>query len=351
MAIELPKSRLNVRQIQQVKRNIPLDQIIQVQGQNPLATGIDTAGQAISQAITRRAQLQQQGRQIAQMAALSGQEAPPMDSELTPDQYMTAIKTKNEGRNRPYTGQLYSEGGKTFGVTYNDKTGKPERFEISGTPVPKPSSTSKMTLWQDPATGQVSASERKGWLVRNVPEDKGTALLATAFNQGENRSRPTSSTRASAEFASTIIPHIDSMRNLIEDADSRGYIGPAAGRIYGDFLAGRVGSTGDKEADQLLGQLRSYDSLLKTGAMRVHFGARGGTQMYDHFSDMLNTGKQSAAMLNGSLDTIEDFMKGYADAGKPGGLNTLPNNNPGILPPAKKPTHRWNPTTQKVEPL
>lgn len=125
----------------------------------------------------------------------------------------------------------------------------------------------------------------------------------------------TASTRSSAEFAKTVVPHIQDMRNLVKEADQKGYIGPAAGRAYNQFMAGSVGSTGNPDADKLLGRLRATDSLLKTGAMKAHFGARGGQQMYDHFSELLNSGKQSAAMLNGSLDTLESFMQGYADAG------------------------------------
>lgn len=135
---------------------------------------------------------------------------------------------------------------------------------------------------------------------------------------------PTSSTRSSAEFATTILPHITEMRSLIAEADKAGYIGPGAGRVYNQFMAGKIGSTGDDKADMLLGKLRSMDSLLKTGAMRVHFGSRGGQNMYEHFSQMLNTGKQSAALLNGSLDTMENFMKGYADAGNLGGEKHAP---------------------------
>lgn len=141
----------------------------------------------------------------------------------------------------------------------------------------------------------------------------------------KSSNQPTSSTRSSAEFATTILPHIEEMRGLIDEADKKGFIGPASGRIYNQFLAGKIGSTGNDEADRLLGRLRSMDSLLKTGAMRVHFGARGGQQMYEHFSDMLNSGKQSKANLYGSLDTLEGFMQGYANAGKVGGNS---NNQP-----------------------
>lgn len=152
---------------------------------------------------------------------------------------------------------------------------------------------------------------------------------------------PTSQARSTAEFAETVLPHIDEMRSLIQQADAAGYIGPAAGRIYGEFLVGKVGSTGDAQADQLLGHLRAVDSLMKTATMKVHFGSRGGQQMYDHFSEMLNTGKQSAATLNGALDGIESFMQGYAQAGNPQTIGqpiNAPNAPSGIAPAAPTPT-------------
>lgn len=131
---------------------------------------------------------------------------------------------------------------------------------------------------------------------------------------------PTSQTRSTSEFAETLLPHLDEMRQLIGQADAKGYIGPLAGRVYGQFLADKVGSTGDEDADKLLGQLRAVDSLVKSGTLKVHFGSRGGQQMYDHFSDMLNSGKQSAAVLNGALDGIEKFMEGYVRGGQPKGI-------------------------------
>ncbi len=183
----------------------------------------------------------------------------------------------------------------------------------------KPSAPSKYYMGNDP-DGNAIFGDKNG----NMFGPDGSAYQGKVLPKSSNM--PTSSTRSSSEFATTILPHIDEMRQMIKDADSKGYIGPAAGRVYGQFMAGKVGSTGNDDADQLLGKMRAMDSLLKTGSMRVHFGARGGANMYDHFSDMLNTGKQSAAMLNGSLDTMQKFMEGYAAAGKPAG-NSKPENN------------------------
>lgn len=65
MAFELPQRRQAVRQIQTQQRKIPLEQIIAIQGQSPLATGIETAGDVLGAAIQKRAELQRQGQQLA----------------------------------------------------------------------------------------------------------------------------------------------------------------------------------------------------------------------------------------------------------------------------------------------
>lgn len=69
MAFELPRRRIDVKQIQTQKRKVPIEQIIAVQGQSPVATGIETAGNVIGQALMRRGQLRQEGEKLAQHQA------------------------------------------------------------------------------------------------------------------------------------------------------------------------------------------------------------------------------------------------------------------------------------------
>lgn len=158
------------------------------------------------------------------------------------------------------------------------------------------------------STGQPLFANGKGE-VKTGKTPNGQPILPKSATQ------QTAAVRDSAAYAKTILPHIQTVRNLVEQADQKGYIGPAAGRIYGQFLAGKVGSTGNPEADSLLGQLRAEDTLLKSGTLKVHFGSRGGQSMYEHFSDILNSGKQSKETLNGALNGVQDFIQGYADAG------------------------------------
>lgn len=56
----------NIPQIQRSSRRVPVEQIIAIQGHNPVAAGIDTAGQALSAALMKRAELK---RQMGEKAA------------------------------------------------------------------------------------------------------------------------------------------------------------------------------------------------------------------------------------------------------------------------------------------
>lgn len=73
MEINIPR-RLNIRQIQLQKRNVPVDQIIAIEGYNPWAEGAETAGNVLGQAILKRAQLRQQGEELAKLESLSDQQ-------------------------------------------------------------------------------------------------------------------------------------------------------------------------------------------------------------------------------------------------------------------------------------
>jgi hypothetical protein len=88
----MPNQRINIRQINIPKRQVPVDQIISVMGQNPIATGIDTTGSVLGQAILKRAELRRQGEQVAQLAALTGQ--PNTGQSLTPELYIKGLEQK-----------------------------------------------------------------------------------------------------------------------------------------------------------------------------------------------------------------------------------------------------------------
>lgn len=165
----------------------------------------------------------------------------------------------------------------------------------------------------------ISGVKKENWIQKYPDGDIPLSVARAATTVSLRTNIPTTNMRNMGEVAGTLLPHITEMRGLIAQANEKGYIGPTAGRVYGNFLAGKVGSTGNKDADRLLGKLNAENSLVNTAMARTHFGARGGQQTIGKFNELLNTNKQTAEVLNGALDTFESFVKGYKEAGGVGG--------------------------------
>lgn len=124
--------------------------------------------------------------------------------------------------------------------------------------------------------------------------------------------KPSSALESMGELAATTLPHIATLRNLIEEADKAGQIGALKGRVS-DFLAGKVRTTGNAKLDALVGRLRGEDKYMAGAITRTHFGLRGGMGFYNSMLDGLNQG-QAKELIMGNLDAFESYAKGYAQA-------------------------------------
>lgn len=260
--IRLPQSRPSAAP-RTTKTYDNTDAILKVMGQNPFAQAIDQVTPLLAQALQRRQELRQQAQQVAQVESAYGMQP---------------------GR-------------------------------LQGLPLQTASSVGKDLYDQQQKATQGGGDEeykRKSLEIR----EKMLGLRQQAMDFSKQKlTLPTAQIRSMGETAVTVIPHIDELSKTIHEAAAKGYVGPVSGRIYNDFLAGQVGTTGNSDADALLGKLRAEDSLVKTAMLRTHFGARGGQQMYDHFASLLNTGKQSEEEMQGALGVFKDFANGYAQAG------------------------------------
>ncbi len=105
---------------------------------------------------------------------------------------------------------------------------------------------------------------------------------------------------------------IPTVEALIVEADRRGLLGPAMGRVS-DFLAKDVGSTGNDANDELLGQLRLELSGVRSGFAYAHGGARGSNyQMAKALEKNLDESKMDRSGLHGGLLGIDDFLAHYS---------------------------------------
>ena len=119
--------------------------------------------------------------------------------------------------------------------------------------------------------------------------------------------RPTAPTRQMAETAATLEPKFDAVIAQLDDPKFLQKLGPAQGR-WNEFMAGTWGAGDPDFAD-----LRTTIGMLQTGAMRAHVGARGGGQMLDKFTGLINSNHMDVPTLKASLSSLRKFISGYSD--------------------------------------
>lgn len=201
MEIQLPQKRMAVNPVQTQKRNVPLEQIIAVEGQNPLATAIDTSSSVLGQVLAKKAELKRQGeqlarqrQQVARLEQLSGQQ-PGSFEGLDPETASTfalnsmkenaalaQLKERQnmEGKPRPLQGTIQKDG-KTLQPFYNEKTGEISYQELAGPKQapPKGLQYAGMTpegvpISFDPNTGLTSTPTQKQYTGPSLPKTIGT---------------------------------------------------------------------------------------------------------------------------------------------------------------------------------
>lgn len=148
-----------------------------------------------------------------------------------------------------------------------------------------------------------SLVDRNTGRARNIVGQDNQPVSAPASAQERNRSG----------MAAKVLPHFDDVQSELEDAEKAGALGPIAGRTFGEFLAGKVGSTGDATKDDLLGALRMDMSALRSGFATLH--GRGGANagIAKDIEKNMDSGHMSFAELNGALREMKKWVAGYAD--------------------------------------
>jgi len=153
---------------------------------------------------------------------------------------------------------------------------------------------------------------------------KGTQTPAGYGTEG----RLTNATRTMVEAAPKVKGFIKRIEPLIADLEKSGSLGPGAGR-WNEFWTGRVGADNPQFT-----RLRTDVGLLTTLLMRMHVGARGGEYIMQHFSDIINSGKQSPNNMRAALEEIGSYADDLEHEGQFGeeGTNTTAPSRPANVP-------------------
>lgn len=127
-----------------------------------------------------------------------------------------------------------------------------------------------------------------------------------------------SQTRNRRDMATAVGSHFDDTNQLIDEADKRGLLGPLKGRTFTEFMAGKVGSTGNAEDDNLLGDLRTSLSMLRSGTASLHGRAGANQGIAKDIERKMDEGYMDPAMLKGSVNALRKWVTTYATPSKGG---------------------------------
>lgn len=167
-----------------------------------------------------------------------------------------------------------------------------------------------------PVAPQISILPTDEGFVR-VPKAGGAATPVTGTGGAPVMPKAPAQVTNRRDMATAVGSHFDDASHLIDEADQKGLLGPISGRTFTDFLAGKVGSTGNAENDALLGDLRTSLSMIRSGTASLH-GRSGANQgIAKDIERRMDEGHMSAAELKGSLGALRKWVDTYAK--KPGG--------------------------------
>jgi hypothetical protein len=110
---------------------------------------------------------------------------------------------------------------------------------------------------------------------------------------------PTAQTRNMKEAAPKVLDLANRVSTLVDQQTKT--LGPLSSR-WNEFMAGKVGAPNPEFT-----KLRTDVALLQTALMRMHVGARGGEQMMEHFTNLLDSSKQSPENLKAALGEISAY--------------------------------------------
>jgi len=140
------------------------------------------------------------------------------------------------------------------------------------------------------------------------------AGLATSGGQPlgtASRLNPTATTESQAQMADKVLNELPRINKEIDAATPN--VGPVQGRLAVGFLLGKVGSTGNKQLDNTLTQLRTDVTLLESAGSKFHVGTQ---KAIDDLAQDIDAGKSSSDALHGFTTSIQHWAEEAQKEGK-----------------------------------
>lgn len=137
--------------------------------------------------------------------------------------------------------------------------------------------------------------------------------VAKKLKAGETVGGPESAqTKNRRDLADAVGSHFDDVNQLLDEAEKKGLLGPLAGRTFVEFMAGKVGSTGNTENDQLLGDLRTQLGMVRTGVAALHGRTGANVGIAKDIERKMDESYMDPNIIRGGLKGLKSWVDKYA---------------------------------------
>lgn len=188
--------------------------------------------------------------------------------------------------------------------------------------------TSKEKSNADLLGSKIKSSEKIAqWKISSARDVAQLKMVAGQAAREAKQDEPTAQAKNSAETARVVQSGIARLRPMIDQLDKAGALGAVKGKVN-DLIEGKQGFDGlglSPDNSRLMENFIDSLKFVNSGMLKTHFGARGGQQLYEKFTQMLNAG-QGVDVMKGGLDAFDFYAGRYAEEGKRPGAAT--NNTP-----------------------
>jgi hypothetical protein len=124
----------------------------------------------------------------------------------------------------------------------------------------------------------------------------------------------TNTMKTMKQQAQQTLPGID--RALTETAQVADMLGPGEGR-WNDFIQGKIGVS-----DPRFAHYKDEIGMVSSAVTLAHARGRMSNELFDHFQQMFDAGKQAPENMIQALDVAKEWLSDYANMGEPGSPGT-----------------------------
>lgn len=152
--------------------------------------------------------------------------------------------------------------------------------------------------------GENIISREKIDAANNAIKKEIAQLKASAAN---DPNKLTTASKNMVQLAKSLLPEIDVADQLTRTMSG---IGPIKSR-WRDLWAGKVG-----EPDPAFIEYKDHMNFLMTGITLAHARGRMSNELFEHFQEMFNAGKQSPENMEAALKVARNWMENYSNLGE-----------------------------------